>query len=1070
MRNTFRVPRSCGILFVALLCVGPGPVAAAASGAGILDAAGVRGGLVVQLGCGDGKLTASLHANDRYIVQALDADPEQVEAARSHIRSLGLYGKVSVRCWNGEQLPYGDNLVNLIVIAEPQRPAAGEIERVLAPQGCVLVNGTLETDGTQLVARPPRGMPGWTAYVKPVPEDIDQWTHYLHDAGNNAVAEDERVGPPRHLQWKSGPMWCRSHEFASSVHALVSADGRLIGVIDEGLTGQPRGVPTFWTLIARDAFNGILLWRRPCEQVSPHALVAVGQKVYVTLTKRGPLSILDAATGETLHTCRQTGRVNEIALCENRVILSTQLAEERGSSVPHVAAADPDDGHLLWKKAVEDIAANTLVAGSGRVCYASGSELVCLSIDNGEELWRSDVKRSGRGYAVLYADAVFLTGGSTRAFSLQTGELLWTGPDGSPHARNPPGLFGAGGLIWCAWGHVDPRSFVWQHREEIRDGYDPATGEVRKTVRAERLVTAGHHIRCYPPKATKRYLLLNKRGVEFLDLEGTNHMRANWTRGACGFGMLPANGFLYTPPSQCFCYPGVLLPGFNALSARREVPQDEAVSRRQQPRLRKGPAYGQTVDPPEDDPTDWPTYRHDVFRSGSIGATLPGDLTRMWETSLCCPAIAPAEKAPAEDSSAEDTPAGDSPAQRPTLREHPQGGLTPPVAAYEKIFLAEPDAHMVHAVDAQNGKRLWSFIADGRVDSPPTLYRGLCIFGCTDGHVYCLRASDGQLAWRFRAAPEERQLCVMDQVESAWPVHGSVLVRDDKIYFTAGRSSHLDGGIHVYALDPQSGRVLHQALLHDEEPDVTKDGGRPFDMEGSRSDILVAGKEDIYLFQQRFHADLTHAPMPRITKLGDRRGEPHLMTTDGLLRKTWFNRMYWTYSDRWPGYYFTYRGPKSGQILVFDDATTYALKVYTERRGHSPEFRPGSGYKLIADRNTTEPVLDVMDIGAEKGRGFSRTELPIWSENVPIRAHGVLLAGEHLYLVGPPDLALEWDAYESMIGKRGSLFRIVSTDDGGTLAQFAFNEVPVFDGLIAAGDRLYMSTLSGTLICFGEKK
>jgi outer membrane protein assembly factor BamB len=894
--------------------------------------------------------------------------------------------------------------------------------------------------------------------VKPWPDDIDQWTHYLHDAGNNAVAEDDRVGPPRHLQWKSGPMWSRSHEFASSVQALVSADGRLIGVIDEGIIGQPRGVPALWTLIARDAFNGILLWRRPCDQINPHALAAVGDRVYVTLTKGGPLTILDAATGEPLHTCEHTGRVNDIAFCENRLILGTQLAVERGKSGPHVAAADPDDGHILWKKPVGAIAKNTLVAGSGRVCYSTGSELVCLSLESGEELWRTPVKIRGKGYAVLYDGAVFLTGGSTRAFSLETGKSLWTGPDGSPHARNPPGLFGAGGLIWTAWGHVDPRSFLWQHREETRDGYDPMTGEVQKTVVANRLVTAGHHIRCYPPKATKRYLLLNKRGVEFFDLEGTNHMRANWTRGACGFGMLPANGFLYTPPAQCFCYQGVLLTGLNALAASREVPEHEAIAHEQKPRLQRGPVYEQIANPQSkiEDPTDWPTYRHDVLRSGSIKTSLPVELDRVWETSLCAPAFGPADDA-ADD-------------QVPKLREYPKGGLTPPVAAEGKVFVAEPDAHTVYAVRAEDGKQLWSFIADGRVDSPPTLYQGLCIFGCTDGHVYCLSASDGRLAWRFRAAPEERQICVMSQVESAWPVHGSVLVRDDKVYFTAGRSSHLDGGIYLFALDPHSGEILYETLLESEEPDVSEYGGRPFDMEGSRSDILVAGKEDIYLFQTRFNSSLTPQPMPRITKLGDRQCEPHLMTNDGFLDKTWFNRTYWSHSGRWPGYYFTYRGPKSGQILVFDDTATYALKVYTERRGHSPEFQPGTGYQLIADRNTTKPVLDVMDIGAEKGRGFSRTELPIWSKKIPIRAHGMLLAREHLYVAGAPDLSPDEGAYEAMIGKRGSIFRVVSTSDGSKLAEFEMDEVPVFDGLIAAGDRLYMSTMDGTLICFGDKK
>ncbi|MHC4705156.1 MAG: methyltransferase domain-containing protein, partial [Planctomycetota bacterium] len=61
----------------------------------ILDTTGVKGGVVIHIGCGDGRLTAALRAGDSYIVQGLDADPENVRAAREHINSLGLYGKVT---------------------------------------------------------------------------------------------------------------------------------------------------------------------------------------------------------------------------------------------------------------------------------------------------------------------------------------------------------------------------------------------------------------------------------------------------------------------------------------------------------------------------------------------------------------------------------------------------------------------------------------------------------------------------------------------------------------------------------------------------------------------------------------------------------------------------------------------------------------------------------------------------------------------------------------------------------------------------------------------------------------
>ena len=46
----------------------------------ILAATGVKGGLVVHLGCGDGKLTAALRASDRYLVHGLGAAADNQEA------------------------------------------------------------------------------------------------------------------------------------------------------------------------------------------------------------------------------------------------------------------------------------------------------------------------------------------------------------------------------------------------------------------------------------------------------------------------------------------------------------------------------------------------------------------------------------------------------------------------------------------------------------------------------------------------------------------------------------------------------------------------------------------------------------------------------------------------------------------------------------------------------------------------------------------------------------------------------------------------------------------------------
>ena len=61
----------------------------------------------------------------------------------------------------------------------------------------------------------------------------------------------------------------------------------------------------------------------------------------------------------------------------------------------------------------------------------------------------------------------------------------------------------------------------------------------------------------------------------------------------------------------------------------------------------------------------------------------------------------------------------------------------------------------------------------------------------------CVRTTG--LAWRFLAAPTDCRIGYFDQLESVWPVHGSVLVRDGLAYVTAGRSTYLDGGIRLCA-------------------------------------------------------------------------------------------------------------------------------------------------------------------------------------------------------------------------------------------------------------------------------
>jgi hypothetical protein len=345
----------------------------------------------------------------------------------------------------------------------------------------------------------------------------------------------------------------------------------------------------------------------------------------------------------------------------------------------------------------------------------------------------------------------------------------------------------------------------------------------------------------------------------------------------------------------------------------------------------------------------------------------------------------------------------------------------------------------------------------------------LVLFGCRDGWVYCLRAGDGQLAWRFRAAPEDRRIVAFDQVESAWPVPGSVLVLDGVAYVCAGRSSFLDGGIYLYGLKPQTGELLCQAHVEGPWPDVQHDVGRPFDMDGAKSDILVTDGTHLFLYQMVFDKKLNDVTPPRASTLGDRITGRHLIATGGFLDNTWFDRLFWMYANRWPGFYFANAAPKAGQILVFDQATTYGLHVFTERLRLSPAFTPGGkGYELFADDNDNEPILAANSIDREKGPGFSRAAPPKWSKHIPLRARAMVLADDKLFMAGPPDVVPEDDPYAAFDGKLGARLWVVSASDGQKLAEYPLDDQPAFDGLIAAARQLYLATADGRVLCFRD--
>jgi len=1053
----------------------------------ILRATGVRGGLVVHLGCGDGKLTAGLHANDSYLVHGLDADAANVEKARRHVRSLDLRGKVFIDRWTPPRLPYVDNLVNLVVAEDLRACDMKEVLRVLAPEGVAYVR---------------RGG-AWTGTVKPRPGKIDEWTHYLHDPGGNAVAHDALVGPPRHMQWLGAPLWSRHHHTLASISSVVSSAGRIFYILDEG-PAYSMLVPGKWCVVARDAFNGMLLWKRPMSSWAwhrkgfrsgpvqlPRTLVAVGARVYVPLGMSQPVSALDAATGEIVTTYEQTAGAEELILSGGvlLVVTGSPAAEQAGvdpawrgkARFPNrktIVALRAEGGKELWRFSRDG--ANpvplTLACEQQRVFFQLQADkaVVCLDRETGRELWTSSAagpekpkapaeaakgkkpKRRRRprparsvGWSVatlVVHDGVVLLADAGRltALSAKDGRRLWSCP-GKPGFRSPSDVFVTAGpdgkLVWTNPG--------------FSQGRDLRTGEVRKTsgVLAD-LQTVGHHHRCYREKATDRYIMTGHRGIEFLDLVADNHSRNNWVRGVCQYGIMPCNGLIYAPSHACGCYMEAKLYGFWALASGSQA----RPAGTQRPRLETGPAYGKGENPQSD---GWPTHRGDAARSGIAKCAVGAKLTRRWQADV-------------------------------------GGRITQPVVAGGRLLVASVDTHTVHALDAASGRALWTYVAGGRVDSSPTIHDGLVLFGCADGWVYCLRLADGKLAWRFRAAPEDLKTVALDQVESVWPVHGNVLVHKGVAYFAAGRCSWLDGGIVLYGLDPATGKVVHQSRLRSRHPRAGEgkdaaaakyarkfaqnatdyktfkapDRSDAFSMaEGATTDVMVSDGRSVFLRHVRFDPTLVR----------QERMDLHLFSTSSLLDGHENHRSHWVLGtgdfSRMPVAYswITYR-PRNfgsslavpyGLILTFDEK-----RVWGVRRAHLMKWgiRQSEPYMLFAEARPGPPAGEKHLPDFRKAAKAAGKNVPDfqWTAPLAMRPRAMIKAGELLFLGGTPTMDPN-DPFAAHEGRAGGLLWVMSAADGSKAAEYKLDSPPIWDGLSAAAGRLYVATLNGKVLCLASR-
>ncbi|MFO8012240.1 MAG: PQQ-binding-like beta-propeller repeat protein [Phycisphaerae bacterium] len=796
----------------------------------VRKATGVGAGLAVVLGSSDGRLEAGLADDGKILVQGLTTDAGACRRAREHLFAEGVYGQAAVDCVADlRTLPFYDRLVNLMVAdldaLGDAGPSMDEITRVLGYKGVAYVK---------------RGG-AWRVHVRPMPEEAAEFTHYHYDATRSNLSPDRLVGPPNALRWVGKPSDHNGYLGARVAHGITflrSGTGKGNKSCEE-----VRDLPMI--VVAKDAFSGVTLWSR--RQTLKAGLSrrlewgVVGKNRLFLYTRGTPAEgWLDDGAGEVaieawnIHTGETELRfpIGNFRDDGDKPFLKKYLKDDAIMAVadgrflynlgPRLIVRDEASGKVRWTKDLSDeggwisrflVADGVVVAlvaeddadreRAYRIALnAPFQSLVAWSLDTGREVWRYDGARLWEGTDFAKG------GGKVHCFELtgySDGRLpvvLWNerprrrkSDETFPHAVVALLDVASGKRLWATASANVPGGFnklmadhyivggrvYLAQLTAVATAFDLATGREVPTAATSYTPRTSN---CCAGTATSRYLVLQRNYIPWNAIQAIEHTAAEdnpafyYTRLfslACKGKITPAYGTTYNPEGSCNCIP--FLSGSVALCAAAEVEAVPDDTRRttDYPGTIASPVNRQKKALDSAVAFDW------KLRPGREGMTWGG------------PKKHPKNRATGS-------------CQIWGYGKHE----TEPLTIGDLTVIGYVNEHRVTATRA--GQTVWTFVAGGRIG-----YRGplqtdgkRVYFASHDGCIYAVNLSDGRLAWRVLAAPADRRMVAFGQVESSWPLF-NVVLHDGRVYGCAGRHHELDGGLHLWAVDAETGEVLWHA-------------------------------------------------------------------------------------------------------------------------------------------------------------------------------------------------------------------------------------------------------------------
>lgn len=624
-------------------------------------------------------------------------------------------------------------------------------------------------------------------WVKPYPEGIEAWDHPYHGPDNNPQSYDQLARAPYLTQFIAEP------KFSPMPEVTVSAGGVVFKAFGH-IAHKANQNDVLNTLMGINAYNGMILWRRPNDGFMIHRNTMVATPGTLLLGDHKSCKFIDAQTGVTtgeivIPEDMSDGPVWKWMALQDHVLYA--LIGAREIAAPTQRSRNPALGHWPWGMWAghdyKDQKSNfgfgrTLVAidiktqkilwhhretdyiDSRGVCmkgdriyfYSPQKFLACLDTQTQEIRWRSSDPVLMEAIGKDERAQLYKTGYATSTFIKSTEDhIIFAGPQRSRlvvvNAED-------GRYLW----HKADGNLQVVARE---DGFYVAS---RDGIGAKLAYDTGKVLAQLPNRRACTRATGSIDSIFYRTPGGTVRVDTNThtaehiapMRPPCQDGVMISNGLLYWGPWMCGCqlslYGHICLTG--AGTTLSQLSDDN---------LELAPVAS-TVQDFKIRPNDWPHYGGDNRRSGVTRVALPATSRRLWTF-------------------------------RPTTKTMP----TAPVAAGGLVFVADRSG-IVRALDSQ-GRLKWKAYTGGPIYYPPTIDNGRLFVGSADGRIHAFEAASGKALWRYRVGPGTRLIPVFGKLISTWPVAGGVVAENGVVYAAAG-IAHYDG-THVVALDGATAQV-----------------------------------------------------------------------------------------------------------------------------------------------------------------------------------------------------------------------------------------------------------------------